>query len=177
MPPTLPAGIITEERFDALKHVSRAALVHMIETGEVPAFVGKPMTAEKAAEHLLAWLDRNKVTLAEGSFDYLAALARKIAVGDEEEPIEEFEAALASLSDEQIVALNALEADAVEALKKDVIDRRRELLADILATGKELLRGAIATGLHALMAEIGSGGLPFGGGPGPNGGDAAGGVP
>ncbi|MCP4869279.1 MAG: hypothetical protein GY898_11235 [Proteobacteria bacterium] len=177
MPLELPAGILTEERFDGLKHVSKAALLHMVEKGEVPAFIGKSMTAEQAVEYLKAWLDRNKLTLAEGGFDFLAALARKIAVGEEEEPIEEFEAALASLTDEQIVALNKLEAKAVTALKKDVIDRRRELLADILATGKELLRGAIATGLHALMDEIRAGGLPFGGGPGPNGGGDGGGVP
>jgi len=101
--------------------------------------------------------------------DFLAGLVRKIAIGEEEQPIEEFDAALAALTDEQLVAMNELEADAVEALKKDVIDRRRALVADILATGKELLRGAIATGLHALMAEIGAPSLR----PGPTaGGDA-----
>lgn len=155
MPLELPAGILTDEKLDELRDVSRSALLHMIENGEVPAFVGEPMTGDQAVDYLKAWLDRNKLTLAEGGFDFLAALARKIAVGEEEQPIEEFDAALASFTDEQLVKMNELEADAVEALKRDVIDRRRELLADILATGKELLRGAIATGLHALMAEIG----------------------
>jgi hypothetical protein len=176
MPLEVLGGILTEERFDALADVSRAALLHMIERGEVPAFVGKPMTAEKAEEYLRSWLGRNKVTLMEGGFDYLAGLARKIAVGDEEQPIEEFEASLASLTDDQIVAMNALEADRVAEMKRDVIDRRRELLADLLAVGRELLRGAVATGLHALMAEVGPGLASFGAGhipigDGPNGGD------
>lgn len=153
----LPTGLLTEERFDDLVKISKEALLHMISHGEVPAFVGEPMTPDQAERYLLDWLDRNKETLAEGGLDFLAALAKKIAVGDDEQPIEEFEAALASLTDEQLVALNAVEADRVEAMRKDVIDRRRALVADILETGKELLRGAIATGLHALMAEIGGG--------------------
>jgi len=169
MPFELPEGLLTAEKFDNFTTLTKGALAHLMETGEVPAFLGEPMSSHQAMTYLEEWLARNQVTLAEGGVDFLAGLVRKIAIGEEEQPIEEFDAALAALTDEQLVAMNELEADAVEALKKDVIDRRRALVADILATGKELLRGAIATGLHALMAEIGAPSLR----PGPTaGGDA-----
>lgn len=158
----LPTGFLTEERFDGLVTLSKGALNHMMDHGEVPSFIGRPMNRADAVAYLEGWLDRNRSTLTEAGIDFLASFARKIAVGDEpEQPIEEFEASLGALTDEQLTVLNAAEASRVEAAKLDVIDRRRELVADALEVGKELLRGAIATGLRALMAEIG---VP---GPGP----------
>lgn len=151
----LPEGILSGDQFDGLTMASKTALVHMIEHGEVPGFIGKAMTAEEAVTYLEGWLDRNKVTLLEGGVDYLAALVRRIAISDEpEQPIEEFEAALASFTDEQLVAMTEADADEAEALRRDVIDRRRAMLADLLEVGKVLLRGAIASGLHAAMGEL-----------------------
>lgn len=161
----LPTGFLDAERWDGLVALSKGALVHMIENGETPEFIGEPMTAEQAVSYLEEFLDRNKATLAEAGVDFLAGLARKIAVADgPDEPIEEFEARLGALTDEQLAVLNEAEADAVTALKADVIDRRRKLVADLLETGKTLLRGAIATGLNALMAEIGDDLRGFGAG-------------
>lgn len=149
---TLPPGLITPDKYDEFADLSKAALLHMIEQGEVPEFAGEPMTKDAAVAYLEGWLDRNKGTLVEGGVDYLAALARKIVVGDEpDEPIEEFEASLASFTPEQLTAMTEAEAAEVEAMKRDVIDRRRELLADLLETGKQLLRGAISSGLHAMV--------------------------
>ena len=148
----LPDGILTGAQFDGFTEASKAALVHMVENGEVPEFVGRPMEADEAVTYLEGWLDRNKATLIEGGVDFLAALARRLVVSDEpDEPIEEFEAALASFSDEQLVAMTEAGAAEVEALKRDVIDRRRAMLADLLDVGKVLLRGAIASGLHAIV--------------------------
>ncbi len=173
---SLPAGFLSGDKFDEFVRLSKDALVHMIEHGEVPEFVGSPMKAPEALAYLESWLDRNKITLVEGGADFLAALARRLVVSDEpEQPIEEFEASLALLTDEQLVALNEREADEIEALKVDVIDRRRAMLADILDTGKQLLRGAVATGLHAVMgkvAEATGGGDPQ---PSPDGGGEPGG--
>lgn len=149
---SLPDGLLSGERFDEFASSAKAALVHMIEHGEVPEFVGAAMTREEALAYLEEWLARNQGTLAEGGIDFLTSLARRLVVGDEpEQPIEEFEAALGSFTDEQLVALNEAEADQVEALKRDVIDRRRAMVADLLETGKQLLRGAIASGLHAAV--------------------------
>lgn len=149
---TLPEGILSGDQFDALTGASKAALIHMVEHGEVPEFVGRPMKAEEAVTYLEGWLDRNKATLVEGGVDYLAALARRLVVSDEpEQPIEEFEAALVSFTDEQLVAMTEADAAEAEAFRRDVIDRRRAMLADLLEVGKVLLRGAIASGLHAAM--------------------------
>lgn len=151
----LPAGLLTAEKWDGFVEATRAALVHMVEQGEVPEFVGEPMTGDQALEYLEGWLDRNKSTLVEGSVDFLGALGRRLAVGDgPDEPIEEFESKLVSMTDEQLVELNKAEANEIEALKKDVVDRRRQLVADLLETGKQLLRGAVSSGLHAAMGAV-----------------------
>lgn len=173
----LPEGLLSGEKFDEFGKLAKAALVHMIEKGETPAFVGKPMTAEEAVTYLRTWLDDNKVTLAEGGLDFLTALAKQIAVGDEEQPIEEFEAGLRSMTDEQLVVLSEMEAAEVERLKRDVIDRRRALLASLLETGRELLRGAVATGLNALMDQVGDSSFFGGGRAVPDSGGAGGDVP
>ena len=158
MPFTLPEGILSGDEFDGFTDATKAALTHMIDHGEVPEFVGAPMTRKEAMTFLDEWLGRNQGTLVEGGVDYLAALVRRLVVSDEpEQPIEEFEAALASFTDEQLVAMTEADAAEMEALKRDVIDRRRAMVADLLDVGKTLLRGAIATGLHAAMGSLTSG--------------------
>lgn len=147
-----PAGIINGDNWDRLVAYAKGALTHMLSSGEVPAEVGEPITPEQALSDLEGFLDRNKVTLFEGGYDFLASLARRLVVRDEpDEPLSEFEAKLTSLTDEQLTAMAEAEADNVEALKADVIDRRRQLLADVLETGQILLRGAFSSGLHALL--------------------------
>lgn len=148
----ISGGIISEESWDGFVSLSRAALLHMVEHGEVPEFVGEPMTTDQAVAFLEDWLQENKLTLIEGGFDFLAGLARSIAIGDEpEQPIEEFEDAIKSLTDEQLTAISEGEADQIEAAKVDVIDRRREMVASLLATGRVLLRGALASALYAAL--------------------------
>ena len=155
MPIELPAGVITEENWAAFVGVTKSALSHMIAEGEVPAFLGEPMTEEEAVGYLETWLEAHKLTLAEASVDFLASLVKRYAVGDEpDETADEFEASLASLSLEQLTAISEAEAGTVASLKADVIDRRRQLVADGLEVGKTLLRGAVATGLHSLIAAL-----------------------
>lgn len=148
----LPEGLLSGDTFDGFVEAAKAALRHVVEQGEVPEFLGEPMSGDDALNYLEGWLDRNKGTLVEGGVDYLSALARRLVIAEEpEQTIEEFEASLASFTDEQLVAMTEADAAEVEACKIDVIDRRRALLADLLETGKTLLRGAVATGLRAAL--------------------------
>jgi hypothetical protein len=151
----LPGGVINEETWDAFADITTAALGYMVEGGEIPAFLGQPMTKDEAINHLKGWLQIHKDTLVEGGVEFLRSLVNGFALVDEpQQSIEEFEAGLASLSAEQLVVLSEQLADRAETLKQDVVDRRRLLVADGLALGNVLLRGALATGLTAALSRV-----------------------
>ena len=148
----LPEGFLDAARWAELGELSEAALRHMILGGEIVELEGSALTTDQAVDALREFLARNEPALRRSGEDFLGDLARRLVQGDEPDvPLEEFEAKLGSLTDEQLVAVNAGEADEVEAMKREVIDQRRALVADALATGKQLLRGAVASGLLALL--------------------------
>lgn len=152
----LPGGVITDETWDEFSAIATGALGHMVDGGETPAFLGTPMSKEEAVDHLTDWLDKHKSTLVEGGVGFLRAIVNRFALVDEpQQSIEEFEAALLSLTDEQLTVLSEQLADEAEALKKSVVDRRREMVADLLETANVLLRGALGTGVQAALARIG----------------------
>jgi len=151
----LPGGVINEETWDAFADITTAALAYMVDGGEIPAFLGQPMTKDQAINHLKGWLQIHKETLVEGGVEFLRSLVNGFALVDEpQQSIEEFEAGLVSLTTEQLVVLAEQLADRAEALKQDVVDRRRELVADALAVGGVLLRGALSTGLTAALGSL-----------------------
>lgn len=151
----LPGGVITDETWEEFTNIATGALGHMVDGGETPAFLGTAMSKDEAIDHLKGWLDKHKGTLVEGGVDFLKAIVNRFALVDEpQQSIEEFEAGLVSMTDEQLTALSEQAADRAEFLKKDVIDRRREMIADAMTLANVLIRGALASGVQAAVAGL-----------------------
>ena len=151
--PDLTPPFLTEARFDQLTEISRAALEHLITTGDLPDGAD-PIDAEAVKLELEALLRDHKVALMNGTVGFLSGLAKKAAFGDDE-PVETFEARIQDLEPEQLAELMNLEADALETARREIIDGRRELVAAVMATGAVLLRGALSSGLTALVGAAG----------------------
>ncbi len=148
-------GVITEATWDSFEAVAIGALGHMIDGGEEPVVFGDAVSKDEAVELTKAWLDTHKATLVGGGVDFARSLVNRLALVDEPtQSDEEFEAALVSLTTDQLVTLAEMLGDRAEALKRDVIDRRRVMVGEALELGNTLLRGALATGLQAAIAGL-----------------------
>ena len=137
------------ERLEELRGLSRATIVHMVETGELPEFAGDPISVDDAIAMLDEWLETHKGALAGATSDFLFDLAINAAKGLFDRAA--FDQSIAGLSPEGLAEIAAADSARAESLYQGY-QLDRAAAAEAMATLHAIVRGAIASGLMALLS-------------------------
>ena len=144
---------LTPELLASLQLETKKAVVHMIDTGTLPAGA-TPLTKAAATEMLRDFWVMHRQAIAESTVDFAFGLVSLATLPEEE--IEDFEARINGLSPDQLAEIAEADAERSEALVSAIVDRRRRLVAALTTTGYVMVKGGLATALNLVLPGAGT---------------------
>jgi hypothetical protein len=146
-------AVLSPEQFEAIRLYTRIIVGQAVETGQVPAVLGEPLTVEKAEELVDQLLDKHKVTISNATVDFAFGLVGELLFPDQ--PVAVLEAAVSTMTGDDAAGLLEQIAISGEQDWATVKAQREAFVTDLKATGVVLIQGALATALTLVLGPAG----------------------